>query len=217
MKRLLLALFTFVFFSQFLCAAENTYVYKETTGKTSIISEWRVVSQDGGFLATAESPNEYHRVLCNQGFATISWEYINTEAKTEILAKREGNRILVNGKLKDKQVGEVYEIDDLPWFELVEVSLSRFVQTEEEKVEFWILRPTDLKLFKMVAIKEKTEIIKENGKDVEAVQIKVTVPGLASLFWSVKYWFRKSDGVYIRYEGIRGGPGTPKTIVELIK
>jgi hypothetical protein len=39
----------------------------------------------------------------------------------------------------------------------------------------------------MVAIRQDTEIIKQNGEDVEAVQIKVTVPGFASLFWSVKY------------------------------
>jgi len=221
MKRLLVLLAVVVMFSQFLFAAENIYVYKETTGKTSIISEWRVISQDGGYLVTiegpVEGPIEYHRALCNEDFATISWEYKNTEAKTEVLAKREGNRILVNGKLKDKQISKVYEINDLPWFEIAEVSLSRFAQAGEEKVEFWSLRPTDLKLYKMVAIRQDTEIIKENGQDVETVQIKVTVPGFASLFWSVKYWFRKSDGVYIRYEGVRGGPGTPKTIVELIK
>ena len=186
MKRLLVLLAVVVVFSQFLFAAENTYVYRETTGKTSITSEWRVISQDGGYLVTiegpVEDPIEYHKALCDQDFATISWEYKNTEVKTEVLAKREGNRILVNGKLKDKQISKVYEIDDLPWFEIAEVSLSRFAQAGEEKVEFWTLRPTDLKLFKMVAIRQDTEIIKQNGEDVEAVQIKVTVPGLPRCF-----------------------------------
>lgn len=217
MKRLLLPLLTVVIFNQLVFAAENTFIYKETTGKTSINSKWRVISQDEGYSIIAENSHEYHRVLCNQDFATISWEYKNTGLKTELLAKRDGDRLIVNGRFKNKQINEEYEIDHLPWFEFVEVSLSGFVQSEEEKIEFWILQPNNLKLYKMVAIKQNTETINLNDQDVEALQIRVTLPGLASLFWSSTYWFRKSDGVYLRYEGVRGGPGTPKTIVELIK
>jgi len=217
MKRLLLPLLTVVIFNQLVFAAENTFIYKETTGKTSINSKWRVISQDEGYSIIAENSDEYHRVLCNQDLATISWEFKNTELKTELLVKRNGNRLIVNGRFKNKQINEEYEIDHLPWFEFVEVSLSRFVQSEEEKIEFWILQPNNLKLYKMVAIKQNTETINLNGQDVEALQLKLTLPGLASLFWSSTYWFRKSDGVFIRYEGVRGGPGTPKTTVELIK
>lgn len=218
MKRLLFALLAvFVLFNQLVFATEKIFIYKETTGKTSITSKWSVISRDEGYSIIAESPNEYHHVLCTQDHATISWEFKNTGLGTELLAKRDGNRLIVNGRFKKKEINTEYKIDHLPWFEFIEVALSGFVQSEEEKIEFWIIQPNNLKLYQMVAIKQKTETLNLNGQDVEALRIKVTLPGFSSLFWSAQYWFRKSDGVYLRYEGVRGGPGTPKTRVELIK
>ena len=69
------------------------------------------ISQDGGHLNSHEGPMPKAPLENIIGLNLIQdykqpllvGSHINTEAKTEVLAKREGNRILVTGKLKDKQ------------------------------------------------------------------------------------------------------------------
>lgn len=56
-----------------------------------------------------------------------------------------------------------------------------------------------------------------DGRTEEAMRVRVSPWGLLSLFWSSLYWFRPSDGAFLRYEAVRGLPGTPKTVVELIE
>lgn len=217
MKRLsFLLLALTVIFSHTVLASEKNYVYRETTGKTSINSEWTIKPSAEGYSVVAESVSEYHHVLCNQDHSTVSWEVRNPGSGMDLAVRRDENLLVVEGKFKGKEIKEELKIDDLPWYQFVEVSLSDFVRSEQEKTEFWIIQPNNLKHYKLVAIKQKTENITINDQEVEAVQVKVTVSGIASLFWSTQYWYRKSDGLYIRFEGVRGGPGTPKTIVELI-
>jgi len=51
---------------------------------------------------------------------------------------------------------------------------------------------------------------------VDAVRLRVVPVGILRFFWSALYWFRPADGRFERSEGVRGGPGTPKTVVELL-
>lgn len=154
--------------------------------------------------------------MIHQDHSTVRWELRDPGAGTDLVVEREGNLLVAKGKFKGKEVAKEFKVDSLPWYQFVEVSLAAFVRSDEEKTEFWIIEPSNLKHYKMVALKQKTEYITINNQEAEAVRIKVTLPGMASLFWSTLYWYRKSDGVYLRFEGVRGGPGTPKTIVELI-
>lgn len=215
-KFLFLLLALTVVFSHPVLASEKNYVYRETTGKTSINSEWTIKPSVEGYSVVAESVNESHRVLCNQDHSTVRWEVRNPGSGLDLAVQRDGNLLIVAGKYKGKEAKEELKIDDLPWYQFVEVSLSDFVRSARERTEFWIIQPNNLKHYKLVAIKQKTECITVHGQEVEAVQVKVTVSGVGSLFWSTQYWYRRSDGLYLRFEGVRGGPGTPKTIVELI-
>ena len=69
----------------------------------------------------------------------------------------------------------------------------------------------------MIANKEGEEEIKIGNKKYHTVKIKVTLKGWLSMFWHSYYWFRKNDGVFVKFEGVRGGPFTPKTTIQLIE
>src|SRR5690554_4650750 len=197
-------------------AAEKMLSYEETTGGKTIVSKWVIKSSADGHEVIAKSPGEYHRVVCARDYSTNSWEYQQEEAGTDLRARREKDRLIIRGMHNKKVVQKEIELHQLPWFQFVEFSLADFIQSGKKKTEFWIIQPYNLKHYKMVAVKEKTEKIDIAGQEVEAVRVKVTLPGVASVFWSVKYWYRKADSVYLRYEGVRGGPGTPKTVAQLI-
>jgi len=40
--------------------------------------------------------------------------------------------------------------------------------------------------------------------------------GILGAFWSSLYWYRPADGRFLRYEAMREGPGTPKSVVEFV-
>lgn len=193
-------------------AAEKTYFYRDTTGKISFESKVCIKPAPEGYTVEVENVNEYQQFLCRQDHSTLRWELRNPGAGTALVAEREGNRLVVKGKFKGKEYAKEFKIDPLPWYQLPDVSLADFVRSDAEKTEFWIIEPINIKCYKMMATKEKTEYLTVNDQEVEAVKIKVSV----SIFWSAYYWYRKSDGLYLRYEGVRGGPGTPKSIVELV-
>lgn len=193
-------------------ATEKNYVYRETTGKTSIENKWTIKPAPAGYTVEAENDNEYQYILCRQDHSTLRWELRNRGAGTDLVGEREGNLLTVKGRFKGKEFAKEFKIDSLPWYQSLEVALADFVRSEAEKTEFWIVEPFNIKCYKMVATKQKTEDVTINNREVEAVRIKVAF----SIFWSAHYWYRKADGVYLRFEGVRGGHGTPKTIVELI-
>lgn len=214
--RLIVPVLLIVLFSLPVFALQRTYTYQETTGDQTIISKWLIESTSEGHEVIVENPAEYHRLLCAEDYSTISWEYQNTETGTDLVAKVQADRVIIKGKHNQEKVQEEFELQGLPWYQFIEVSLADFVQSKERKKEFWIIQPYDLKVYKMVASKEKTETITLSNQEVETAPVKVTLTGIASAFWKVKYWYRKADGFYLRYEGVRGGPGTPKTIVEVM-
>ena len=71
-----------------------------------------------------------------------------------------------------------------------------------------------MKITRFKLKKKRIDTISINGKEVEAVYITVSLTGLLSIFWTGKYWYRKSDGVFLRYKG-KSGPGTGVSIMEL--
>ncbi len=56
----------------------------------------------------------------------------------------------------------------------------------------------NLSQYKMTAENKGVETITVGGKKVEAIQVKWGLTGLRSRFDSQTFWFRKSDGVYLK-------------------
>lgn len=76
------------------------------------------------------------------------------------------------------------------------------------------LKASDLTRFKANKVKVET-VVWGNGSG-PAWRIHVTFDDLRSMFWGADYWFRTSDGLLVRYQEVRGGPGTPTTTGVLV-
>lgn len=68
----------------------------------------------------------------------------------------------------------------------------------------------------MKAVKDGIEKIRVGDSLIESDEIKVSPNGLAGYLWCGKYWYRVSDGLFLKYKGTKGLPGTPESIVELL-
>jgi hypothetical protein len=67
----------------------------------------------------------------------------------------------------------------------------------------------------MRAKKIRTEKILVQEREVETQNIRVKLTGFKAIFWHSDYWFRRSDGLFLKYRGVEGPPGTPETVMTL--
>jgi hypothetical protein len=45
------------------------------------------------------------------------------------------------------------------------------------------------------------------------LRIHLTLPGILAPFWKSDYWFALPEGVFFRFKGTSGPPGSPMIIV----
>jgi hypothetical protein len=196
-------------------ASADSYRYREQTGKETREFLW-TLEQGREVRLTAESSEDCHLTLMDSTLATRQWRLVNPGAATEITVRREKNVLLLNGQFEGKPVASVIEIDSDPWYQALSLSLRALRDAEKQSLEFWTLRPDNLEVHKLRAVRKGVEMLEIEGKLVAALRLEVSLTGLKAMFWRCSYWLRESDGVFLRYRGPSGPPGHPETDVRLV-
>lgn len=190
----------------------ETRRYLETTGEAAAERVWQLAERDDRFLATSTFEGSRYVNEVQRDGDTVRWEAHTEEA--DLVAVRDGKTLSISGQREGKPVRETRTIPDLPWFQSITFSLERFLATDEETVKFVTLLPDELKFIKMRAVRRKVETITFREHEVRARRVVLRLAGWRSALWSAEYWFRAEDGLFLRYEGVNGPPGTPTTVVE---
>ena len=118
----------------------------------------------------------------------------------------------VNGNAKYLYYSRCNDLDN--YNQATSWSLRAFVLSSLKEIRFWTVRTDTLTAHKITAVKKKRMILNLNGANEEAVEVELRLGGLLSVFWKSNYWFRRTDGVFLRFEGPSGPPGAPDVIVE---
>jgi hypothetical protein len=160
-------------------------------------------------------------VLTDDTFDTRKVEISFPANPTVISIHREDDRLMIDGE-KARSI----EVDsNIPWYQVL-LGLKSFVLSGEKKKSFYALsadfderisRGRGIQLLQLVARRDGEEILEINGTNVETVRVMVTFGDIRSLFWRAHYWYRAQDGILVRYEEVRGAPGTPETLGVLIE
>lgn len=193
------------------------YVYRQTpdshgNAQTVTIApdgENRIVNTEGS------SDGAKHRFVLDGDCATKEWRILRADG-SETVFTREGTEVTARGtgvKAKRKPA----RVDALPWYGSVPLGLAAFARSGTEKTEFWIINPDNGKAYKMTATRIGEESAPSCGAEVPAILVRVTASGVPAAFFSMRYWFRSSDGMMIRYEGKESGPGSADLTLELIE
>lgn len=215
-KNFLIMVMLMVFLATEVKAAEQNYVYHSITKDVVVTLNEKVTIKEDEIINIISFDNgAIIKTILDPKLATKEWKLHNKGEDTDLIAERSDNSIVIKGDFKGKEITKELKIDNRPWYQAWNLSFGRFVLSNRDRQEFWTLRDSDLKEFVMVVLREKEEIIELNGEAIETVKVKVTLNNWMSKFWKVHYWFRKSDGVFLRYEGVNGPPGTPLTVTEL--
>ena len=192
--------------------------YKETIGgevSTLTIDVVEKTSQSIKLKGQSSTGSQIYSELNGRDGSNLLWE--RTQDSQKVTAIRSQDRVEVRVEHDDKCEEKVYEIDSSPWIQSREFGMSGFADDPEVvELQFWALNPSDTSIVKMMGTRQEEKRIKCGDNFFDAFKVKVTLAGWKSIFWSSEFWFRKSDGVFLKYIGSASGPNSPEIISELV-
>jgi hypothetical protein len=196
--------------------SSNTYRDRTGAGVVFIRMEQELLPQ-GVLIRSFLSNGEFHEVEYGAARTTVSYRVVSPARNLDYTVRREENLLSFKGVFAGEPISREQRIDDTPWFETIEVSIRDFVLADAQAPKlFWTVQPWEAKAYLLQATNEGADTVSVNGVQTKALRVRVRAAGLLSLFWSSLYWYRSSDGSFVRYEAVRGPPGMPLTTVELI-
>ncbi len=218
---LIVSLLNIIFLGCILCAAEQScageieeYTYLECSGTERSSLTWRLVKNDTVKIYVNKETVSFFNE-CRPSGATLRWQM--KSADVDLSARRKGNSIHIKGRLHEKQVDNHYAIDGDPWYQPMSYSLRRLATSKNKETAFWIIRLDTFCPAKMKAVRKGRETVAFGENEVPARHIQVRLTGMWSFFWHGDYWYRENDGLFLKYEGMNGPPGSAKTLIQLQK
>lgn len=197
------------------CDSNNAY--KVTIGEDVTYSTFSTAIVDSLIMHVYKNEAEVQMSYLDRDGKSYKFTYQDSVKNINLSAIKDGENIFVKGNSGDSIIDKIVKIDDKPWKQPMSYSLSEFALSVKKKIEFWIIRIDKLKVVKMQAEKSEPEEITINGKKYHSTKIKISAAGVRSKFWHGHYWFRYSDGFFLRYESLNGLPGSTKTVIEFQK
>ncbi len=203
----------------------ETRLYREKEGSRVTMHHFTIdVTEDGfNIHLKSETPEgdvfQAYRLDRNQD--TVYWHYNRPADNTTVTAERKGNVITMKGTDRGDPVEKEFKIDRLQWNQTFNIGLETFAGSKKEKTYFWAIGiggPGNMKITKFKAKRKEVEnvYIEKLNKKIEAVHVTISLTGLLSMFWTGHYWYRESDGAFLRYRG-KNKPGGPVAVMELIR
>jgi hypothetical protein len=149
-----------------------------------------VINENG-----AKTEEDY---VLNEYFETLRFRVVNIEEKTDYIGERADGSVLIRGRFKGSEIERTIPIDERPFYYNPKLGLMGFVKSGKTEERFWGFQNRELKIYPMKATRAGHEVISVDGKDVEAVKVYWTVDDFRSAFFKRTYWFRASDGLYVK-------------------
>lgn len=169
-------------FNRFTCSSE-----KNLSGGYQV--HW-VIEEGGRVTEEDYTLDEY--------FGTLRFRVVNVDEKTDYIGERKERLVFIRGRFKGEKIERTMEIDERPFYYNPKVGLAAFVCSGETQGTFWGFQNKELNVYPMKATNEGPDRISVNGKDVEAIKIHWTIDDFRSVFFKRTYWFRGSDGLYLK-------------------
>ncbi len=193
---------------------EVRHYLEERDGKTYPVL-WCLDGGEG-FRLTSKGSEGTHVTRTDASLHTLTWQVEDPARRTLLRAVREQNAIVVQGRLNGKPIDQEITLDSDPWFQATSLSLRAFVMSAQESIRFWSLRSNTLKAYKLQATKQGVDQMIVDGRREEAVNVEIRLTGWKAPFWAGHYWYRRADGLMLRYEGAGDAAGSSRIIISYV-
>lgn len=150
--------------------------------------------------------------ILDQDYDLVQWRRVTAEERTDFTVKREGDTLVVTGTFKGRPIKKKIPVEGKEVHIYPNYSLGKFALSGQKSMKLWSLRRDEMTKLPMTVRNDGEETIKVNGKDVKAIKVYYTIEGkLREKHFNHTYYFRKSDGLFIKKEEVKG------EIEELVK
>ena len=187
--------------------------YRETTAGHQTTFRSTLYREVTEHRVESQAKDEHHLVFCQPDGTTRMWTV--ERPGTKVVCDRDGERITVAGTVDGKPYRQTVELGKTPWLQPLSLALRVQAADGPKEQVFWMLRPDTFQPIKLKATTAGEETILVEGTALVARRVRVGAPGRIAGLWYGLYWFRASDGVFVRYEGVFGLPFVPRTVVAL--
>lgn len=200
----------------FRVAGQETVPYRDITGgRETRIAMFEEQTPGGWIIHSRMSDGEMHDVDIDASGATLRYHVVSPARRIDYRVTRDGNVLIIEGTFSGAPLSRKITIDEHPWYETLERSLQGYAAAGAPgKVVFWIVHPWEARAYLLGATGEGYQQVTVNDRAMTALRVRVRPEGFYHFFWSALYWYRREDAMFVRYEGVRGFPGTPRTVVE---
>lgn len=191
--------------------------YLKVTGDDKTVQKISISSTADGKVLLFTDSDTYSKHFYAPAGNTQKWQHQDEKEKHDFEAIRKGEEIHIQGIFQGKDIDKTVEIDKKRWLNKLDHGLSDWVLGEEEELVFWTLKlSSDLDPIEFNAQKVGEESLTVAGTQYQAIKVKLTLDGLLlSKLWSAHCWYDRKSGLFLKYEGTSGGPGTALTTIEL--
>ena len=194
----------------------KTCEYQETTGSETRHFVWSL-EKESAWLLTSEDGLETHKAWLDNKLGTYKWTLERPETATKVKAWLEGQILHIQGTHDGKAYDRKHKLGSDPWYQALSLSLRRHLgeggQAKQHQ-KFWLIRPDNFDLHRMQISLIQEESLKISESVVPTYRVEIRPTGWKAPFWKGEYWFRKSDGDFVRFRGDSAPPGCPPTFVE---
>ena len=191
---------------------DETYYYRNITGDTASKIKWELKKTDV-FTLNYQTATSQDVIITGPDFDTRSWQVINKMEDTCLLAKRVGQTIVMKGRYRGNPIDKTLTVDPNPWYQSTSLSLRGFIASDDSERIFWTIRPGTLTAHKIKATKQEVLPTDTATGQRSLLRIRLSLTGILAPFWKSDYWFSVPEGVFQRFEGPSGPPGSPLTVV----
>ena len=192
----------------------QTLVYNKVTGSKHVTTTWTVDEKDDEYIIQGISKNQVVDIKALVPYKLIRFENQSKKNSDHYNIRLVNRKLIAEGERKGERYSSTNGIGGTPWVQDFEFGLKPFIKSNRKSFTFYIVNPTNLKTYKMIARKKQVEKITVDGVDKKTLYVKLTLTGMKKLFWKAQLWFDADTGDLIMYKA-NEGPHTPTTIITL--
>jgi hypothetical protein len=194
--------------------SKEILTYEKISSKGTHTITYTVTNDKNDYVIDIEGKDQKTTLTASLPFSLKS--YVTKKNKDFYEFYKEGSVIKAKGLIQGENLlAEFKASKKNPWIQEFDFGLRPLLESSKSSLNFQLINPKNFKMHKMVAKKEKQEVLKIGTTTYEAVLVEITLQGFKSMFWKAQIWYDKKTHDLLLYKA-NEGPNTPVTTVTLI-
>ena len=206
MKHIVLAIIIAIISTSLLHA--KTVSYLKILGKENeVLSEWKIIEDNHSKIISGNTLLDHVFVKTING-STVIWKNSRKKDDFKFTAIRNNNSITITGTKNNKPFTKTITVTDDPWYQTPGFLLEPFALSQQNTLQFFMLRTTSLSPVLLEINKTGTETLTLNNITYSSIKTELYPASFLKHFWKAPMWFDQKTGKILKYDSLIGNSGS---------